>query len=74
MLLIDGVRYEEWTPEHEVEEFHPVIKEHLREIFGPNSFTFDANILKTEAGLGSKPDWFTLSFETTPHWYRKSVV
>ncbi len=36
MLLIDGVRYEEWTPSSE-DQFEQVVKEHAQEIFGESS-------------------------------------
>ena len=36
MLLIDGVKYQEWTPPNE-DEFERVVKEHAQDIFGENS-------------------------------------
>ncbi|MDD4858862.1 MAG: hypothetical protein PHR56_01455 [Dehalococcoidales bacterium] len=69
MLLIDGVRYEEWIPEKEVEEFHPIIKEHIKDIFGRQSFFIEGTLLRTEAGKGSVPDGFILVFSKTPQWH-----
>lgn len=40
-LIIDGVKYKLWTPKHEEKEFHPMIKEHSKEIFGEKSLYFD---------------------------------
>ena len=34
MFIVDGVRYRLWTPKDEEKEFHPIIKEHINEIFG----------------------------------------
>ena len=36
MLLIDGVRYELWTPPNE-DDFERVVKEHTQEIFSEQS-------------------------------------
>jgi hypothetical protein len=69
MLLIDGVRYELWTPEKEVEEFHPIVKEHYKEIFGNNSMYIDGSRLKSEAGKGSVPDGFVVELNEKPRWY-----
>jgi hypothetical protein len=33
MLLIEGVKYVEWTPTNE-DEFEQVVKEHAKDIFG----------------------------------------
>ena len=34
VLLIDGVKYYFVKPEKEEEEFHPIVREHSKEIFG----------------------------------------
>ena len=69
MLLIDGVRYELWTPEKEVEEFHPIVKEHYKDIFGNNTFFIEGSKLKSEAGKGSVPDGFVVELNQQPNWY-----
>ena len=69
MLLIDGVRYELWTPKKEVEEFHPLVKEHYREIFGENSIFIEGNRLESESGRGSVPDGFVLTLGEAPQWH-----
>jgi len=33
MLIIDGVRYQLWTPMNEEKEFHPLVRENANEIF-----------------------------------------
>ena len=69
MLLIDGVKYGEWIPEKEVEEFQPIVKEHIQAIFGKKSKYIEANRLKSEAGIGSVPDGFVLIFGDAPRWH-----
>ena len=34
VLLKDGIKYKVWTPKREVEEFEPMVIEHIRDIFG----------------------------------------
>ncbi len=34
ILLIDGVGYGEWTSENEPNDFEPVTKYHIKDIFG----------------------------------------
>ena len=69
MLLIDGVKYQEWIPKKEVEEFHPLVKEHYKEIFGGNSIFIDGNRLESGAGKGSIPDGFVITPNEVPQWY-----
>ena len=69
MLIIDGVRYEEWIPEKEVEEFQPIVKEHVQDIFGNKSKYIEARRLKSEAGIGSVPDGFVIIFGDSPQWH-----
>ena len=69
MLLIDGVKYELWTPQKEVEEFHPHVKEHYREIFGANSLFIEGKRLESELGKGSVPDGFVLTLGEAPQWH-----
>lgn len=68
MLLIDGVRYELWTPPSE-DEFERVVEEHAQEIFGENSIYLDKKQkLKSLAGIGSIPDGYVITFGDTPEW------
>lgn len=69
MLLIDGVKYEEWTPRKEVEEFHPLVKKHYKEIFGSNSLFIEGNRLESGSGKGSVPDGFVITTNEAPQWY-----
>jgi hypothetical protein len=70
LLLIDGVRYRLWTPKDEEKEFHPMIREHSKEIFGENSLYFDVrHVLKTAAGIGSIPDAYLIDLSKPYEWY-----
>ena len=69
MLLIDGVKYELWTPPSE-DDFEQVVKEHAQDIFGENVCYFDLKRkLKTGAGVGSIPDGYVVVFDQIPCWY-----
>jgi hypothetical protein len=70
MLLIDGVKYRLWTPKDEEKEFHPMIKEHSKEIFGKDSLYFDIkHKLKSRSGIGSIPDAYVITLSKPYHWY-----
>jgi predicted transport protein len=70
MLLIDGVRYRLWTPKDEEKQFHPMIKEHFKEIFGSDSIYFDfRQALKTKSGIGSIPDAYVITLSKPCQWY-----
>ena len=69
MLLIDGVKYELWTPPTE-DEFEQVVKEHTQEIFGEQSIYLDRKQkLKSLSGIGSIPDGYALILGDMPHWH-----
>lgn len=69
MLLIDGVKYDLWTPPNE-DEFERIVKEHAQDIFGENARYFDLKQkLKTGAGVGSIPDAYVVVFGHIPCWY-----
>ncbi len=70
MLIIDGVRYRLWTPKDEEREFHPMIREHYREIFGEGCLYFDIkHRLKSKAGIGSIPDAYVIKLSKPFDWY-----
>jgi len=71
MLLIDGVEYRLWTPKHEEKEFHPIIKEHAKQLFGNGTLYFDIkHRLKSKFGIISIPDAYVIDFsEDEPFWY-----
>ncbi len=69
MLLIDGVRYEAWTPQNEC-DFEQVVKEHAKDIFGEQSIYLDIrHKLRTKSGIGSIPDGYVIIFGDEPHWH-----
>ncbi len=69
MLLIDGVKYELWTPPSE-DEFERVVKEHARDIFGEQSIYLDRKQkLKSLSGIGSIPDGYVIVFGDSPEWH-----
>ncbi len=69
MLLIDGIKYQEWIPKSE-EEFEEIIKEHAKDIFGEDSLYFPLKRkLKTTAGIGSIPDGYVIVFGDSPEWH-----
>jgi len=72
MLLIDGVKYQEWIPEGEnaEEELEQMVKEHAQDIFGENSIYLDKKQkLKSLAGVGSIPDGLVIMFGNVPEWH-----
>jgi hypothetical protein len=69
MLILDGVKYNVWTPKDEEKEFHPMVREHSKEIFGENSIYFDVKLLlKSSSGIGSIPDAYAINFKPN-EWY-----
>jgi hypothetical protein len=70
MLIIDGVKYRLWTPINEEKEFHPLVKEYSKEIFGQNTIYFDIKTtLKSVSGIGSIPDAYAISLSKPNEWY-----
>jgi len=70
MLVIDGVKYKLWTPKDEEKEFHPMIKEHSKEIFGEESLYFDVKQkIVSKTGIGSIPDGYVISFSKPLQWF-----
>jgi hypothetical protein len=70
MLLIDGVRYKLWKPKDEENEFHPMIKEHSKEIFGEDAIYFDVkHKLTSKSGIASIPDAYIITISKPYKWY-----
>jgi len=68
-LLVEDTKYSLWIPKDEAKEFHPIIKEHSKEIFGKDTLYFDGSLtLKSVSGLGAKPDGFVLDLARNK-WY-----
>lgn len=69
MLLIDGVRYQEWTPPNE-DELEQMVKEHAQEIFGDSSIYLDIRCkLTSRAGVGSIPDGYVIVLSSPQQWH-----
>jgi predicted transport protein len=70
MLIIDGVKYKLWTPKDEEKEFHPMIKEHSKEIFGENSVYFDIKYkLSSKSEIAAIPDAYVITLSKPYEWY-----
>lgn len=68
-LIIDDVKFNLWIPQDELREFHPLVEEHSKDIFGYDIVYFDINVkLKSIAGLTAKPDGFVIDL-TKNKWY-----
>jgi len=69
VLVIDGVKYEAWTPTNE-DEFERMVKEHAKDIFGEQSIYLDIkHKLRTKSGIGSIPDGYVIVFGEQPDWH-----
>jgi hypothetical protein len=68
MLLIDGVKYVEWTPTSEG-EFERMVEEHAKDIFGEHSIYLEKHRLRTKSGIGSIPDGYVIVFGDQPQWH-----
>lgn len=70
MLLIDGVKYKEWTDLKETEDLEPMVIEHAQDIFGEQSKYFNIK-RRLEAALGKEtiPDGFVIVLGGPPQWH-----
>jgi len=68
MLLIDGVKYELWTPTSE-DALEQMVKEHSRDIFGEQSEYFGKQRLESKLGKGSIPDGFVIMLGEPLCWH-----
>ncbi|MBU2008962.1 MAG: hypothetical protein KJ624_03815 [Chloroflexi bacterium] len=67
MLLMDGVKYEEWIPPDE-EALEEVVKEHHEDIFGEGSLYFDIKSKISGSSVASIPDGYAIRFEPDQWW------
>jgi len=64
ILLVDGVKYNLWTPKNEIKEFEPMVVRHINDIFGESSLYFDIKRkIKSITGEGSIPDGYLIDFD-----------
>ena len=69
ILVVDGVEYNLYRPKDETNDFHSMVKEHYKEIFGADSLYFDVRKnLKSKSKIGSIPDAYILDF-CLGEWY-----
>ena len=68
ILLIDGVKYEEWAPPSEG-EFERMVEEHAKDIFGEESIYLEKHKLRTKSGIGSIPDGYVIIVGDQPQWH-----
>ena len=69
MLLIDGVKYDEYVPKNE-DEFEHMVSEHAPEIFGEHSLYFDRKLkLQSLSGVGSIPDGYAIVIGDKYEWH-----
>jgi hypothetical protein len=66
MLLIDGVKYQEWIPPSE-DDFEQVVGKHAEDIFGKDARYFDLkHKLASKSGTGSIPDGYVITLGDKP--------
>lgn len=69
MLLIDGVKYEEWEPPDE-DAFELVVVEHAKDVFGENTQYFNIKKrLESFFGKSRIPDGYVIEFTDPPQWH-----
>ena len=69
ILVINGLKYELYTPKDEINDFHSMVKQQYKEIFGKNTLYFDIRKkLKSKSKIGSIPDAYILDFKLNK-WY-----
>ena len=63
MLLIDGVKYDLWTPKEE-KQLEEMVKEHSKEIFGKDSIYFDLKQkLTSKAGVEEIAKCYVVNYD-----------
>jgi predicted DNA-binding protein (MmcQ/YjbR family) len=68
VFLINGAKYKLRIPKSE-EELQMIVEEHYKDIFGQESIFFSFKPkLRSDAGIGSKPDGCTLILSPKPRW------
>jgi len=69
ILIADGKKFNLWKPKDEEKEFHPLIKENYKHIFGEDSIYFDVkHHLRSVSGIGSIPDAYVINLSRN-EWY-----
>lgn len=69
VILVDGVKYELWTPKAEA-ELERIVEEHAEDVFGKQSMYFKVKKkLESKSKIGSIPDGYVVTLEETPVWH-----
>lgn len=68
MILLDGVRYVLQAPAKE-EVLEDMVREHCRDIWGPNAHYFAKSKLQSPSGVTAIPDGYVITFDDVPQWY-----
>jgi len=70
VLIIDGIKYRLWTPKDEEKEFHPMVRNCSKEVFGENSIYFDIkHKLTSKSGIAAIPDAYVITLSKPYEWY-----
>lgn len=68
-LIVGDSLYVLWRPDSE-RRFAELVIEHIRELFGEDAIYFDMEpLLRSKAGIGSKPDGLIIILSDRPKWY-----
>ena len=68
ILIVDGLKYELYTPKDEINDFNSMVKQQYKEIFGKNTLYFDIQkTLKSKSKIGSIPDAYVIDI-TKPYF------
>lgn len=64
IIIKDGVKYTEWEPQNETNDFEPMIKHHAKDIFGHKTLYFDIK-KRIETIIGEKtiPDGYLIDLD-----------
>jgi len=67
MLLIDGVKYDLWTPTDE-DALEKMVQEHAEKIFGPDCLYFDLKHKLKGNSVAAIPDGYAITFNPDQWW------
>lgn len=67
MLLIDGVKFEAWTPTDE-DALETMVQEHASDIFGPDCLYFDLKHKLKGNSVAAIPDGYAITFNPDQWW------
>ena len=69
ILIVDGTEYQLYKPKDETNDFHSMIQDNYKKIFGKKTLYFDIRKkLKSKSKIGSIPDAYVIDFKRN-RWY-----